>query len=81
MQIRRSILHVAARETGALDQHGHHSHIAVGDVRDIADGTDNGRKQNQKLSQWAHGQFVGYLTRAPFIGAHLSDRTLARRRT
>ncbi len=37
-------------------------HIAIGDVRDIADGTDKGRKQNQKLSQWAHGQFVGYLT-------------------
>lgn len=41
------------------------SRIAVGDVRDIANGTDKGRNQNQKLSQWAHGQFVGYLTRAP----------------
>jgi len=35
--------------------------IAVGDVRDIQDGVDLGVKANQKISQWAHGQFVKYL--------------------
>ena len=34
----------------------------VGDVRDIANGSNKGRKANQKISQWAHGQFVQYLT-------------------
>ena len=34
----------------------------MGDVRDIADGTNKGPKANQKLSQWAHGQFVQYLS-------------------
>jgi IS605 OrfB family transposase len=31
----------------------------VGDVRDIQDGVDLGRKSNQKISQWPDGQFVG----------------------
>ncbi len=58
----RHVLHTAsARLIRWLDTQGV-SHIAVGDVRNIADGGDKGRRQNQKLSQWAHGQFVGYLT-------------------
>jgi putative transposase len=35
--------------------------LAIGDVRDIAEGTNKGRKTNQKLSQWARGQFEAYL--------------------
>jgi putative transposase len=31
-------------------------------VRDVATGVDKGRKTNQKVSQWPHGQFVRYLT-------------------
>src|SRR5262249_36520812 len=31
------------------------------DVRDIADGADKGRKMNQKLAQWARGQFEAYV--------------------
>lgn len=58
----RHVLHTAsARLLRWLDAQGV-GQIAIGDVRDIADGTDKGRNQNQKLSQWAHGQFVGYLT-------------------
>ncbi|MDP9311554.1 MAG: transposase [Chloroflexota bacterium] len=58
----RHVLHTASARLIRWIDRCAGSHIAVGDVRDIADGTDNGRKQNQKLSQWAHGQFVGYLT-------------------
>ncbi len=55
----RPVLHTAsARLMRWLDTHGV-SQIAIGDVRDIADGTEKGRSQNQKLSQWAHGQVVG----------------------
>lgn len=42
-------------------QHGV-SALAVGGVRDIADGVDKGRHTNQKLSQWPHGQFRRYLS-------------------
>ncbi|MFI5274828.1 MAG: zinc ribbon domain-containing protein [Ktedonobacterales bacterium] len=37
------------------------SRIAVGDVRDIQTGVSLGRRANQKISQWPHGQFVRYL--------------------
>ncbi len=36
--------------------------LAVGDVRDIQDGVNLGRKSNQKISQWSHGKFEQYLT-------------------
>ena len=36
------------------------SQIAIGDVKDIQTGVDLGRKCNQKISQWPHGQFVQY---------------------
>ncbi len=58
----RHVLHTAsARLLRWLDTQGV-SQLAIGDVRDIADGIGKGRNQNQKLSQWAHGQFVGYLS-------------------
>ena len=36
--------------------------LAIGDVRDIADGGEKGRHQNQKLSTWRHGKLRTYLT-------------------
>jgi putative transposase len=36
--------------------------MAIGDVRDIADASDKGRHQNQKLSTWRHGKLRAYLT-------------------
>jgi putative transposase len=36
--------------------------LAIGDVRDIADAPEMGRKQNQKLSTWRHGKLRAYLT-------------------
>jgi putative transposase len=58
----RHILHTAShRVVQFCNEHGV-SRIAVGDVRDVANGIDKGHKTNQRVSQWAHGQFVRYLT-------------------
>jgi putative transposase len=35
--------------------------LAIGDVRDIADGTNRGHIQNQRLSTWWHGKLRQYL--------------------
>jgi putative transposase len=37
------------------------SRIAVGDVRDIQTGVSLGKRTNQKISQWPHGQFARYV--------------------
>ncbi len=58
----RHVLHTASARLVRSLEGQRVGQIAIGDVRHIADGADTGRKQNQKLSQWAHGQFVGYLT-------------------
>jgi putative transposase len=34
----------------------------VGDVRDIQTGVSLGKRTNQKISQWPHGQFTRYLS-------------------
>src|SRR5439155_21300406 len=50
--------------------------IVIGDVRDIADGTDKGAKHNQKMSQWNHGkirQYVTYKAEAEGIKVELED--------
>jgi putative transposase len=36
--------------------------IAIGDVRDVGDGKRLHRKSQQKVSQWAHGRLVHYIT-------------------
>ena len=36
--------------------------IAIGDVSDIADKTDKGHVQNQRMSTWAHGRIRSYIT-------------------
>ena len=35
--------------------------LAIGDVRDVADGVDNGKKANQKISNWSHGKLRNYI--------------------
>lgn len=57
----RNILHQASRKVIAFAEAHGVGELAVGDVRDIADGVDKGRHANQKLSQWPHGQFRTYL--------------------
>jgi len=36
--------------------------IAIGDVRDVADGVNHGKQHNQQSSQWNHGQIRQYIT-------------------
>ena len=57
----RDILHKASRQVVEFCRANDVMGIAVGDVRDIQDEVDLGAKTNQKISQWAHGQFVKYL--------------------
>jgi putative transposase len=57
----RHILHTASRRLADFVQQQGVTKLAIGDVRDIADGTDKGRRTNQKLSQWARGQFERYV--------------------
>jgi putative transposase len=35
--------------------------LAIGDVRDVADGVDYGKIANQKISNWSHGQVRRYI--------------------
>jgi len=58
----RDILHKASRQVITFCTEHKISTLAVGDVRDIHDGVNLGHKTNQKISQWAHGRFKGYLT-------------------
>jgi putative transposase len=58
----RDILHQAARKVVDFCAQDGVTHIAVGDVRDIQTGVSLGKKTNQKISQWPHGQFARYLT-------------------
>jgi len=58
----RDLLHKASRQVVEFCQTNNVRSIAVGDVRDIQDGTALGRMNNQKVSQWPHGQFVRYMS-------------------
>lgn len=58
----RDILHKASLQVVQFCQEEQVVQIAIGDVRDIQDGVNLGRKSNQKISQWPHGQFVQYVT-------------------
>jgi putative transposase len=57
----RDILHKASRQVVEFCRANDVNEIAVGDVRDVQDGVDLGKNSNQKVSQWAHGQFVQYI--------------------
>jgi putative transposase len=35
--------------------------LAIGDVRDVADGVDYSKKSNQKISNWSHGKIRNYI--------------------
>jgi len=58
----RNHLHQASRKVVAFAVQQNVNRLAVGDVRDVADGVDKGAVANQKLSQWPHGQFIQYLS-------------------
>ena len=58
----RDLLHQAARKVVDFCAQEGVSQIAVGDVRDIQTGVSLGKRTNQKVSQWPHGQFARYLS-------------------
>ena len=50
--------------------------LAIGDVRDVADGVDYGKKTNQKISNWSHGKlrsYIEYKAAAPGIQTVLEN--------
>lgn len=50
--------------------------IVMGDIKDIADGVDLGKKTNQKVSSWTHGKvraFTEYKAEAEGIAVTLQD--------
>ena len=57
----RHILHTASKRLADFVRQQGVTKLAIGDVRDIADGAGKGRKTNQKLAQWARGQFEAYV--------------------
>ena len=57
----RDLLHQAARKVVDYCQAEGVSQIAMGDVRDSQTGVSLGKRTNQKVSQWPHGQFARYV--------------------
>lgn len=57
----RDILHKASRQLIDFCEENKVANIAIGDVREISNEVDLGKKTNQKISQWAHGQFRQYV--------------------
>jgi putative transposase len=67
-KISRAIVDVAVERKAAT--------IAIGDVRDIADGGDKGKVQNGRIGRWNHGkvrQYVEYKAAAEGIAVTLVD--------
>ena len=56
------LLHQAARKVVTFCASKGVSRLAVGEVRDSQTGVSLGKVSNQKISQWPHGQFTGYLS-------------------
>lgn len=52
----RDIEHKVSREIVNVSVELQADTIAMGDIRDIADGIDIGKQSNQKISGWSHGQ-------------------------
>lgn len=57
----RDILHKVSRAVVDYAVESGAKTIVIGDVRDIADGIDIGKKSNQKVSLWPHGKLRSYI--------------------
>ena len=58
----RDLEHKVSRAAVAFAQRRHAAIIALGDVRDIADGKRLNKQSQQKISQWSHGTLRAYIT-------------------
>jgi putative transposase len=73
-QQKRDIEHKIARETVSWAQENQIGVLAIGDVRDIADGKRWNTQNQQKLSNWSHGTIRKYITyKAADIGIQVVD--------
>lgn len=57
----RDILHKVSRAVVDYAVETNAKEIIIGDVRDIADGVNNGKRFNQKISLWPHGKLRSYI--------------------
>lgn len=57
----RDMLHKVSRAVVDYAVESDAQEIVIGDVRDIADGVDIGKKSNQKISLWPHGKLRTYI--------------------
>lgn len=58
----RDVLHKTSRQVADFCRDEKVANVAVGDVRNIANGIDCGNQHNQRMSQWGHGQLRKYIT-------------------
>ncbi|MFN8486529.1 MAG: transposase [Caldilineaceae bacterium] len=75
-RIIRDIEHKVSREMVNVAVECKADTIAMGDVRDLADGIDIGKKSNQQISGWSHGQIrklTEYKAEAEGIKVELVD--------
>ena len=73
-QQKRDIEHKIAREVISWAQQNDIGLLAIGDVRDIADGKRLNKKSQQKMSNWSHGtmrKYIGY--KAAEVGIAVVD--------
>ncbi len=57
----RDILHKVSRAVVDYAVETNAKEIVIGDVRDIADGVNKGKRFNQKISLWPHGKLRSYI--------------------
>lgn len=72
----RDMAHKISREIVNVAVEMEASTIVYGDIRDIGDGVDKGKKTNQKIAGWNHGQilkYVEYKAEAEGIAVVLQD--------
>jgi len=70
----RDLLHKASRAVIGWAQENSVGTLAIGDVRDVADGKRLKRTEQQKVSQWSHGtmrRYIGY--KAEAVGIVVDD--------
>jgi putative transposase len=60
-RIRRDIEHKVSRSVVDYSVERRVGSLAIGDVRNVADGVDYNKIANQKISNWSHGQVRRYI--------------------
>lgn len=78
-QKKRDMEHKIARSVVDWAQEHDIGFLALGDVRDIADGKRLNRKSQQKISNWSHGIIRKYITyKAAEVGIQVNDKVSER---